>query len=283
MGIVSPSYAVIGSLNLSYLETSGVQWVLQDVKGWGGPQGTIATTQKPRQAGAWAGTSFSQARTIVLTGTVYAPTPALASDALDRLIFAASLDLTQLTIVEGGGRSRFANVRRDGVVIESWITANAFTFSVQFVALDPRKFGSAIVGVTYLPASTGGLQWPEQWPEQWSSATVSGSVSLTNPGNAPGSVILRVDGLTVGPQIAHVGLTGSAINFSSSLTLNTGEWITVTMDTRQALANDQSSRAAYITSRGWSNFDVGVNTWFFSASSYNAASKLTVTATPAWL
>jgi hypothetical protein len=60
-----------------------------------------------------------------------------------------------------------------------------------------------------------------------------------------------------------------------------GEWLTINMDTHQVLANDQANRAQYITSAGWSGFDPGVNVWAFSASSYNAASMLTVTATPA--
>lgn len=282
MGILAPSYASIGSLVLSNIEPSGVTFVLQDVKGWGAPQGTLAPTQKPRSGGAWVGSSYAQGRTIVLTGTVYGPTPALASDALDRLIAAATLDLAVLTIVEGGGRSRFTNVRRDGPVIETWTNSLVFTYSIQLFAPDARKFGTALVGVTYLPASTGGLQWPEQWPEVWSAATVSGTVSLTNPGNAAGPVVLRVDGPAAGPQIAHAGTTGTAITFSSSLILNSGEWITINMDTRKALANDQSNRAGYITNRGWSLFDPGINVWSFSASSYSALSMLTVTATPAW-
>jgi hypothetical protein len=105
-------------------------------------------------------------------------------------------------------------------------------------------------------------------------------VSLTNSGNVVGSVILRVDGPGTGPSIAHTG-TAAAITFASTLVMGAGEWLTINMDTHQVLANDQANRAQYITSAGWSGFDVGVNTWAFSAAIYNAATMLTVTATGA--
>jgi hypothetical protein len=280
--LIAQSYASIGALNLSYRDDNGVLWLLQTLKGLGATQGTIAPVQKPRSAGAWAGTSYSKARTVVIAGTVDAPTAALASDALDKLNLAASLDATVFSFTESG-RTRFINVRRDGDVLESWFSATAFSYSIQFVAVDPRKFATPLTGSTFLPASTGGLVWPETWPEVWSAVTNSGTVSLTNPGNTVGPVVLRVDGPCSGPQITHTSASNvSAVTFSSSLALGVGEWLTINMETRQTLANDQSNRAQYIVSDGWSGFDPGVNVWSFAASAYNAAAKLTVTATPAF-
>jgi hypothetical protein len=280
--LIAQSYASIGALNLSYRDDNSVLWLLQTLKGLGATQGTIAPVQKPRAAGAWAGTSYSKARTVVVTGVVDAPNAALASDALDQLNLAASLDTTVFSFTESG-RTRFVNVRRDGDVLESWLNANAFTYSIQFVALDPRKFGAPLTGTTHLPSSSGGLVWPEVWPEVWSAVTNSGAVSLTNAGNTPGPVVLRIDGPCSGPQVSHTSTTNtSAVTFSSSLSLGVGEWLTVNMTTRQTLANDQSNRAAFIVSSGWSAFDPGVNVWSFQASAYSSAAQLTVTATPAW-
>jgi hypothetical protein len=81
--------------------------------------------------------------------------------------------------------------------------------------------------------------------------------------------------------VTHAG-SGKALVFSSSLVLGAGEWIDVDMEAQTVLANGQSSRAGYITSRGWSGFEPGHNTWSFTAIGYDAASKLTVSATPAW-
>jgi hypothetical protein len=277
---IAPSYATIGSLILTGQEDSGVQFLLEDVQGWGAPQGTLTPVQKPRQPGAWAGSSYAKPRPMVLKGTTWAPTAALASDALDRLINAFSLDDSVLTVVESG-RARWVTVRRDGDVIPVSMGATAFSWSVQVVALDPRKFGATLTGSTFLPSSTGGKQWADQWAETWPAVTNAGTVSLTNPGNEVGPVVLRIDGPATGPQITHVG-SGAALTFSSSLVLGTGEWLTVDMEKRTAMANDQSSRNGYITSRGWSGFDPGINVWSLSAAGYNVATKLTVTGTVAF-
>ena len=152
---ISPSYVSAGSLMLGGQEDSGVQWVLEDVSGWGASAGTLSPVEKPRQAGAWAGYSYSKSRSIVLKGTTSAPTAGLASDALDRLIDACSLDSFVLSVVESG-RSRWTNVRRDGDVLPVWLGATTFSWSVQVVALDSRKFGTQLTGSTLLPMTSGG-------------------------------------------------------------------------------------------------------------------------------
>lgn len=113
------------------------------------------------------------------------------------------------------------------------------------------------------------------------AVTVTGQVSLTNPGNDTGPLRLRIDGPCVGPIVTHVG-TGDRLVFSSSLVLAAGEWLDVDMEKHQVYANGQSSRAGYITARGWFGFDPGPNTFAFTAAQYNAASQLTVAGTPAW-
>ena len=278
---ITSSYATIGPIMLGGVEDSGVQTTLQDMQGWGAVGVTLAPIQKPRQPGAWASLSYSTARSITIVGTTSAPTAALASDALDRLIDACSLDSTLFTVFEAG-RSRWANVRRDGDIIPTWLGATSFSWSIQFVALDPRKFGTPLTSSTSLPSVTGGLTLPFTLPFTLASTVVSGQVSLTNPGNSTGSVILRIDGPCVGPVVTRTGVTGSSLVFASSLVLNSGEWLTVNGDKQTALANDQANRAGYITSRGWPTFEPGVNVFSFTASGYNAASLLTITATPAY-
>ena len=274
------SGVVLGDLDLHSTDASGVQWVLADLKGWGASGGTLAPTQKPRSAGAWAGNSYSRARSLVLTGTCIAPSAALASDALDRLIDAASLDDTRMDVIEGG-RTRWAMVQRDGDVLPTWMGDTAFEYSVQAVALDPRKHGDPLTASTALPSSTGGLTVPFTVPFSINATQVSGQVSLTNPGNTSGSVRLRIDGPVTGPVVTHVA-TGLRLVFAASLVLGAGEWIDVDLEARTVMANGQSSRANWITSRGWSSFEPGPNTWAFTAVSYTPGALLTVTATPAW-
>jgi hypothetical protein len=278
---ITTTYATIGSLMLGGVEESGVEWILQDVQGWGAPGGSLAVAQKPRQSGAWGGDSFAQARPMVFSGTTLAPSAELALDALDRLIEAFSLDASVLTVVESS-RSRWVSVRRDGEIVPTWLDDTEFSWSVQVVSLDSRKFGAALTGSTLLPATSGGVAVPFTVPFIIDSTVVSGQVALTNPGNTVGPVTIRIDGPAVGPVITHTGFKGTSLVFASSLVLNAGEWLTINMETRTAMANDQASRSGYITTRGWFGFDPGVNVFAFTASGFNSASLMTVTVLPSW-
>jgi hypothetical protein len=274
--MVQLSGAVMGALNLQGKDAFGVEWFLEDVKGWGAPGGTLAPKQKPRQAGAWAGLSYAKSRPMVVTGTAIAPDPYTASVALDRLIDAASLDDTTLSVSESA-RTRWSMVRRDGDVLPTWFGPTAFSYSVQVVAVDPRKFGATVTGSTALPQTTGGLSIPYMIPFTIPALTVSGQVNLFNPGNETGPVAIRIDGPCSGPVITHVG-SKLALTFSSSLVLNAGEFLLIDMEARTVMANGQSSRNRYITSRGWFGFEPGNNTFAFTATTFNAASRMTVTA-----
>ena len=89
---ISPSYLALGSLTLTGLEDSGVEWITETVEGWeGSPRSTVSVVQKARAGGAWAGTAYFAARSLVASGVITAPTEALLSYAIDRLNDACSL------------------------------------------------------------------------------------------------------------------------------------------------------------------------------------------------
>jgi len=277
--ILAPSYVTVGALNLTSREDSGVEWIMGTFTGWGAPGGTLTPKQKTRQMGAWGGLSYAKQRTLVAAGVCIAPTPALASDALDRLIDACSLDDTILTVSESG-RSRWGTVRRDGDVLITWTDACVFEWSIQFVALDPRKFGTPLTASTALPSSSGGLTIPYTIPYTIPAVQVSGQVSIFNAGNETGPVTMRLDGPVVGPVITHVG-SGLRLVFAASATLGVGEWWDIDLEGQSVLANGGPTRAQFITSRQWSGLEPGNNTWAFTAASYSAGALLTVTGTPA--
>ena len=155
----------------------------------------------------------------------------------------------------------------------------SFAWSIQVIALDPRKLGAPLTGSTGLPSSSGGFTFPHTFPFAINSTVVSGQVSLFNPGNETGPVTLRIDGPIVGPIITHVG-SGLQLVFSASLTLGAGEFLLVDMEAHTAMAQGQSSRANWILSRGWSGLEPGNNTWSFAAAS-GTTGLLTVTGVPA--
>lgn len=275
---LAPSNVTVGPINLTSQEASGVAWIMETFTGWGASGVTLSPKQKTRAPGAWGGLSYSTQRTLVVTGTCVAPTPALASDALDRLIDACSLDDTVMTVSESG-RARWCTVRRDGDVIPVWIGATVFTWNVQLVAMDWRKFYTPITASTALPSSSGGLTVPYTIPYTINAVQTSGQVSIVNPGNETGPVTMRIDGPCTGPVITHVG-SGLSLVFAASLSLGAGEWLDIDMEAHSVLAQGQSTRAQWVTSRGWFGLEPGDNTFAFAAASYSPA-LLTVTATPA--
>ena len=270
----------LSGLVLTATDDQYVDWLQNTLTGWyGSPASSLQLTQKQRAPGAWPGPRQMTARTLALSGMVEAPTPAALLDALDRLNTAASLDTTLLTVSEFG-LIRSCLVYRQDEVLTSRINETAAAWSVQLAAADPRKFATALSSTTGLPSASGGLSIPFTVPFTLASSIVSGECHLTNPGNANGPVVLRIDGPIVGPRITHVG-SGAQLVFASSLALGVGEYLVVDMEAQTALANGQTSRNKWITNRGWSAFEPGENTWAFAALS--GSGHLTVTGTPAWL
>lgn len=275
----SDSPITIGSQVLNAIDGNGTRWRVTSFQGWGATDPTSSLTQRVRNSGAWAGDSFSSGRTMTISLLVTSLTASQHSLDIDQLIHAVAKTDTLFQVSESG-RVRYCYARRASQVVPEKQNAWTSRFVFSMFSKDWRKFSAPLVGSTLLPMSTGGLTIPYTVPYPINSTFLSGQVSLTNPGNETGPVKMRVDGPTTGPIITHVG-SAQALTFSASLVLAAGEWLDIDMEKHTVLANGQSSRAGYITSRGWSGFDPGPNTWSFTAASYNAASLLTVTGTPA--
>lgn len=287
-GTTPPTYAQacqvqLGSLVLSARDSNGVDWFPDPLVGWyGSPASTMALTQKPRSFGGWQSVSRQLvSRVIAVTGGVQSPDPASLETAMNQLNAAATLDATTFTVTENG-TALLAIVYRQGEVLTQRVTDTFARWSVQLSAPDPRKFVSPVTATTRLPSTSGGLTIPFTIPFTISSTVVSGNCSLTNPGNATGPVQMRIDGPCTGPVVTHVG-TGAALVFSSSLVLGAGEFLLIDMEAQSTLAQGQASRNGYITSRGWSGFEPGVNVWSFTAVVPSTSALLTVTASSAWL
>lgn len=272
-----------GDLPLFGTDADGVLWGVHDVEGWGPTGSTASQTQRPRQGGAWSGGKQPKGRVVTVSGGFTAPTPAAAQAALDRLAEAVDRNEFPLSVAETTA-PRWGLFYQTAELIPEWINPRQVNWSFQVASDDWRKFGTDLTASTSLPSTTGGLIIPStglRVPFTINATTVTGQVSLVNAGNEPGPVRLRIEGPCVGPVITHVS-TGAQLVFSSSLVLGPGEWIDVDMESRAVLANGQASRNGWITSRGWSQFDPGLNTWSFTAASFTPAARLTVTATPSW-
>lgn len=273
----------LDGLDLSGVDDRGVDITLNKIDGWAGsPASTLTVTQRAGDHGGWSSSNPRfKSRVLTLAGTVTADDPALVRDTVDLLNDAAALDPVKLTVTESG-RDRWCMVQRqDDVLIDDTI-AHAVTFSMQLVAVDPRKYGDTIVQSTHLPTVSGGLTWPLTWPVRWDGVATSGVISIDNPGNIASPVKLRIDGPIDGPRVTHLA-SGKTLMFSTSLALAAGDWLDVDMARREVLANGQVSRNTWVVDRGFFDLDPGVNEIAFGASgAYNPNAQLTVTVTPAW-
>lgn len=270
----------VGQLLLNALDGNGTWWAVTKFSGWGTPKPTFATTQNVRRSGFTAGDSFSEGRVMTLTVIVSSQNPTQHSLDCDTLIGSFSRKPTMFQVSESG-RTRWCSVQRSAEIIPNHLTASDTEFTVQVTSKDWRKFGGQLTSATGLPSSSGGYSYPLKYPFKIPAIVNAGQATLTNLGNETGPVWARIDGPCTGPVIRHVG-SGAQLILSSALTLNVGEFLLIDMEKRSILANGQASRSAFLTSRGWSGFEPGPNTWQFTASSYNSASLLTVTANPSW-
>jgi hypothetical protein len=272
----------IGDLLLNTVDDDGVYWILEKFDGWGSPGSTAELMQRTRGHGATSSEGFLKPRVMTLAGVIDAPTPLALSMAVDTLNAAVTLGGFRLMVAEAG-RIRHTEARRQDEVIINWVDGLTARFSIQIVAKDPRKFGDLVTASTRLPFSEGGLVYPATYPVTYTGVSGTGVVRVNNPGNTQAPAWLRVDGPIPagGWTVTHQGKQQS-LTFATALALETGEFVTVDMERREVLAQGQSPRSGYVTSRGWFSLDPGDNDIAFSAQNYSSTALLTVTTKPSW-
>lgn len=272
----------LGDVVLGAADDSGVDWTIDKFEGWGSPAPTLELKQRARGHGATASESFLKPRFMTISGLIIVRNHEDQDAAADRLVSAVTLDQFQL-LVAHAGRVRNCMAQRQGEVLVTHLTDKVSSYSILIVAKDPLKYGDLVAAATGLPSSSGGVVYPVTYPVTYSGVTNSGVVRLTNAGNAQAPVWLRIDGPIPagGWTVTHLGKKQS-LTFASSLALGVGEFVTVDMGRREVLAQGQSPRSGYVTSRGWFTLDPGDNDIAFSAQNYSATAQLTVTTKPAW-
>lgn len=275
----------LGDLVFNIVDQDGTVWAIEDNPDWSGSSASSSESdQRARDHGATASEGFYERKTLSMSGRIRANDPLVLSRALDQLNAAVSLDPFQLLVAESG-RVRHMTVQRQDSVLSGTVKGSSTlaTFSFQLRADDPLKYGDLVTGSTLLPSSLGGLIRPSTWPRTWTGVSTTGKILINNDGNAQAPVWLRIDGPMPagGWTVRHVGKKQS-LAFATSLALEAGEFVTVDMKNREVMAQGQSARAGYVTSRGWFSLDPGLNEISFSATNYSPTARLTLTTKPAW-
>jgi hypothetical protein len=250
-----------GGLTLGATDSNSVEWYWIDIDGWGATKSTSTPTQRQVADGAYASAPYLSYRTISISGAVLAPTAALLVAAQNQLNAAASIQPQTVTVLDSGFTVTVTGRRQDEILWKRTSDVSA-EFTIVFLCIDPRKLGPVVPQSTGLPSSSGGTTFPITFPLTFTGVTNSGTLSINNDGNTLAPVKLRIAGPIVGPIVTHVG-SGLQLVFSSSLTLNAGEWLDIDMEAKTVLAQGQSSRNGYVISRGWFGADPGTNQYAF--------------------
>jgi hypothetical protein len=264
----------------------GTPYGVTSVDGWMDLQGvTTVDTPKPQADGTWTSPDFNPSRLVNVGLDAYAADPDTFAAVVAALEAAtqtqADVSPVTLTIPGRDPETIYAKVRRRVIPTDFGFVNGLSSAQVQFFAPDPRRFGDTISDSTKLPTSTGGLTWPATWPLTWTGDKQQGDVSLFNPGNAAGPLVIRIDGPVTGPSV-YLEDTGMSVAFSDALVMGAKDWLVIDMDARTALLRGTSSMAAFITARQWFGFQPGDNSIAFQSFTYDARALMTVTASPAW-
>jgi hypothetical protein len=272
----------LGGFVLGDTDGFGIGWTITKFDGWGSPQSTVNFTTRGRGHGATSTDPYHFPRFMTIEGLVHAPDLASLDAAFYRLSGAVTLDQFQLLVAEGAGIKQVA-AQRQGEVVTTYLSNNLGKYSILIAAKDPFKYGDAVQVTTALPSTSGGRTFPAQYPVTYTGVTNSGVIQVNNTGNAPAPVYLRVDGVIPagGWSVNHLDQKVN-LSFATSLALGSGEFVTVDMQRREVLAQGQSTRNGWVTSRGWFQLDPGVNNIAFSATAYDPSALLTLTTYPAW-
>lgn len=154
-------------------------------------------------------------------------------------------------------------------------------YQAAFVALDPLIYsGVEHLQTLMLPITTGGLTLPVEAPFTIGASVVSGRASLSNAGNAPVGLRLRIVGPVVQPRVSLlVGSVTSTLRIL--LTLTAGQFLDVDTAAHTVYLNGSISRRGN-ASGDWPVLPTGTHELAFDADTYDAAAELQVRWRDAW-
>lgn len=274
------------------VDDNGCEWhvTFQDVSGlFDGVASTLKTSEKAMTDGWYGNLPLLQGRAITIEGHIIGRCTGSCVTAWNA--FKSVLDTGGMTLTARlGDISRQVRVWQSGSApLIKWTGVNMLRFSVGLTSLSPYLYGlDSVSGVSGLPSSSGGMQFPYYFEEpgvslsswMWSENAVSGRVALNNVGTAPSPVMIRIDGPVIDPQVLHVG-SGHVISFAMSL--GTGHYATMNGVTHEILIDGTDPARGRVTRREWSQAEPGMNVWGFNASEYSTTARMTVSFYPAYL
>lgn len=283
--LATPTWSLDGWTG-NALDDFGVAWVVEEEDGWSSsPPVRLAAEEREQDDGAYDADTFYGPRLITLTGRASAPdNAAMVAAKLRMAAVCANLRAgLKLLAVGEPDATRYALVRRAADVKVKDQGNKLFSWQLQLLAPDPRKYTASVVVATGLSSTAGGAAMPMVFPLVFTGAGgTTGIVTVTNAGTYPAKPVLRVTGPVSDPVLENI-TTGRRLMLTG-LTLSAGDYLDIDMDARTVTLNGSTSRRGYVAAGSdWWTLDPGDNAVRFGASAYNATAQLQVTAASAWV
>lgn len=274
------------------VDDNGCEWhvTFQDVSGlFDGVSSTLKTESKVMSDGWYGNLPRLQGRTITIEGHIIGRCTESCVNAWNA--FKSVFDTGGMMLIARlGDVSRRLRVWQSASApLVKWTGVNILHFSIGLTSLSPYLYGlDSVSDSTGLPKTSGGMVFPYHFEEaggslsswMWSEHVASGQVALNNVGTAPSSVMIRIDGPVVNPQVLHVG-SGHVVAFNMSL--GSGHYATINGVTHEILIDGTDPARGRVTRREWNQAEPGMNVWGFNAGEYSDTARMTVSFYPAYL
>lgn len=274
------------------VDSYGCEWhvTFQDVSGlFDGVGSTLQTSEKLMTDGWYGNLPRLKGRTISIEGHIIGRCTESCVKAWTA--FKSVLDTAgmRLLVRLGSVGYQMQVWQSASAPLVKWAGVNMLRFSISLTSLDPCMYGLDLVsGVSGLPRTSGGMTLPycfgarngsvSSW--MWSEDIISGYIPLSNVGNAPSPVFIRIDGPVVNPQVSHVE-SGHVMAFD--LVLGIGHYVTINGMNHEILIDGFDPARGHVVRREWSQAVAGENRWAFSASEYSSDARMTVSFYPAYM
>ena len=274
------------------MDSYDCEWhvTFQDVSGLFDSVGsTLQTSEKLMTDGWYGNLPRLKGRTISIEGHIIGRCSESCVKAWTAFKSVLNTDGMRLSARLGDLRFQTQVWQSASAPLVKWAGVNMLRFSVGLTSLDPCVYGLEMVsGVSGLPSTSGGMSFPccfgacngPTSPWMWSEDIISGRVLLSNIGNAPSPVFIRIDGPVENPQVSHVE-SGHVMAFDMSLGI--GHYVTINSMNHEILVDGFDPARGHVVRREWSQAVAGSNEWAFNASEYSSDARMTVSFYPAYM
>lgn len=246
--LYAPAVGPSSDVELGITDANGVQWIINDLVGDGGPPMHGQVVPSAGDHGGWATPQFAGPRLLTLTVTAMAPNAAARDVARAQLYTALPVsDLATMRIDEPIPKQMY--VRRSGEVAELKVADADVRFTIGLVAPDPRKYGTVLHQLTATQASGApGLAPPLTPPFTLPAGAPPMAVAVTNAGSFETRPVVTIAGPITSPAVVNQ-TTGQAVSFSG-MVLAASDQLAVDLNAKQSYLNGVY-RTADVGSSWW--------------------------------